>query len=141
MPRLPLESWAPFLWGIEGQTPRAAMAGACSYSVILTDQSLLDTFGAPQLEIEAGQDGLEEGVLDQTNHDVHEADVRVIDPPFHRGLRRDLFAGAILEELRDAADDPLVHLADDRLVLLLLRIVDLRMFVATRSRSRRRSGL
>src|SRR2546426_12834107 len=73
MPRLPLESCASFLWEIEGHTTRADMAGACSYSVILTDQSLRDAFCAPELQIEDGKDGLQGYGLDQMNSDANAA--------------------------------------------------------------------
>src|SRR5881296_3457506 len=87
--------------------------------------SFFDAIRACALRIEAGKDCLEKGIPYQARHDVHYADPGVIEPARHPGFRSDLLPGAILEKLRDGADETLVQLTGERLAHLLVRGVDL----------------
>src|SRR5262249_16052306 len=80
--------------------------------------------GMTALDVEAGQDGLEEGVLDQASDRGENAHsglgerARQIDPG------RDFLAGAVLEDLGDASHDTFVELSQGTLPSVLLGAVD-----------------
>src|SRR5262245_12733310 len=102
---------------------------AHSYSVSLTRRSLLGASPvageARDFLVESRQDRLEEGVLHEPDDRRHRADLRIVDPPEHLGLGGHFLARSILEELRDATHDVLVHLPREWLRLVLLLVVDL----------------
>src|SRR5215475_12652900 len=79
----------------------------------------------PDLLIEAGQDGPEEGVLDESADDLQRAGVWAVDRSGDIDLRRDLLALPVLEEPGDAPDHALVQLFQDGLVAVLRCVVDL----------------
>src|SRR5260221_5056759 len=83
--------------------------------------------GAEPLDLllEAGEDRLDEGVLQDATDALAGARLRAADGPGDVGLRRDVFGLLVLEKVGEAADDHLVELVKEALLLVLLGVVDL----------------
>src|SRR5258706_6687920 len=79
---------------------------------------------AAQAGLEAGQDGLEEGVLDEADDRVDDARVGVVEGARDLDAGRDLVPRPVLQHARDSAHHAFVDLAEHVLVAILPRVVD-----------------
>src|SRR5215470_1622501 len=80
--------------------------------------------GMTTLDVEAGQDGLEEGVLDQASDRVEDARAGLVEWAREIDPGRDFLAGAVLEDLGDPSHDTFVELLHGTLRSVLLGAVD-----------------
>src|SRR5215210_17083 len=77
-----------------------------------------------ELAVEPREDGLHEGVRDQADDGLPDAGVRVFDRAGNVDDGGDLVARLVLQHVGEPADDFFVDFFQDRLLLVLLRIVD-----------------